>query len=317
MSYLRGPLTRDADQVADGRAARRRRARAGEPARRPRPPVRPPLRLRLARGDAGSRRRLRRPRRCKADAPPPLRGDAGAAAAHPPGARGRCCRPTSRSTSSRARRGAGRLDALLPADARRIGAGARCRHQERRRREPRSGLSHADHRRGGAGGLVPGERGRLHHLGPGHRPGGRRGLRGGAGTRGQEEELRRLEQGLRGLAAPVAEGGAAASPSLKSVSKPGEAERDFRVRLQESTRQDRDRASEALARSTRPRSPRCRSAAAAPSSRSSARASRSSAGLQTAISVGATILGAFLGRKTITASTIGRATTAARAPGAS
>ena len=36
------------------------------------------------------------------------------------------------------------------------------------------------------------------------------------------------------------------SPSLKVVSKPGEAERDFRVRLQESTRQDRDRASDAL-----------------------------------------------------------------------
>ena len=36
------------------------------------------------------------------------------------------------------------------------------------------------------------------------------------------------------------------SPSLKVVSKPGESERDFRVRLQESTRQDRDRAGEAL-----------------------------------------------------------------------
>ena len=36
-------------------------------------------------------------------------------------------------------------------------------------------------------------------------PGGRRGLRRAARRRGQEEELRRLEQGLRGLAAPVAE----------------------------------------------------------------------------------------------------------------
>jgi len=38
-------------------------------------------------------------------------------------------------------------------------------------------------------------------------------------------------------------------------------------------------------------------------------------GLQTAISVGATILGAFLGRKSINVSTIGRATTAARGAG--
>ena len=38
-------------------------------------------------------------------------------------------------------------------------------------------------------------------------------------------------------------------------------------------------------------------------------------GLQTAISVGATILGAFLGRKAINVSTIGRATTAARGAG--
>lgn len=38
-------------------------------------------------------------------------------------------------------------------------------------------------------------------------------------------------------------------------------------------------------------------------------------GLQTAISVGATILGTFLGRKSIKVGTIGRATTAARGAG--
>jgi hypothetical protein len=38
-------------------------------------------------------------------------------------------------------------------------------------------------------------------------------------------------------------------------------------------------------------------------------------GIQTAISVGATILGAFLGRKSINVGTIGRATTAARGAG--
>ena len=40
-----------------------------------------------------------------------------------------------------------------------------------------------------------------------------------------------------------------------------------------------------------------------------------SQGLQTAVSVGAAILGAFLGRKKVSVSTLGRATTAARGAG--
>jgi len=106
------------------------------------------------------------------------------------------------------------------------------------------------------------------------------------------------------------------SPSLKVVSKPGESERDFRVRLQESTRQDRDRASETLRQKYAPkvaalqeRRRRAEQAVARESEQAKAQ------GIQTAISVGATILGAFLGRKSITASTIGRATTAARGAG--
>jgi hypothetical protein len=106
------------------------------------------------------------------------------------------------------------------------------------------------------------------------------------------------------------------SPSLKVVSKPGEAERDFRVRLQESTRQDRDRASEALRQKYAPKvaalQERRRRAEQAVERESEQAKSQ---GIQTAISVGATILGAFLGRKSITASTIGRATTAARGAG--
>jgi hypothetical protein len=106
------------------------------------------------------------------------------------------------------------------------------------------------------------------------------------------------------------------SPSLKVVSKPGESERDFRVRLQESTRQDRDRASEALRQKYAPKvaalQERRRRAEQAVE-RESEQAKQQ--GLQTAISVGATILGAFLGRKSISVSTIGRATTAARGAG--
>ena len=106
------------------------------------------------------------------------------------------------------------------------------------------------------------------------------------------------------------------SPSLKAVSRPGESERDFRVRLQESTRQGRDQASEALRQKYAPkvaalqeRRRRAEQAVARESEQVKQQ------GLQTAISVGATILGAFLGRKAINASTIGRATTVARGAG--
>ncbi len=105
-------------------------------------------------------------------------------------------------------------------------------------------------------------------------------------------------------------------PSLKAVSQPDESERDFRVRLQESTRQDRDRAADALRQKYAPKiaalQERRRRAEQAVA-RESEQAKQQ--GLQTAISVGATILGAFLGRKAINVSTIGRATTAARGAG--
>ena len=92
--------------------------------------------------------------------------------------------------------------------------------------------------------------------------------------------------------------------------------RDFRVRLQESTRQDRDRAAEALRQKYAPRQAALqerRRRAEQAVARESEQAKQQ--GLQTAISVGATILGAFLGRKAINVSTIGRATTAARGAG--
>jgi hypothetical protein len=106
------------------------------------------------------------------------------------------------------------------------------------------------------------------------------------------------------------------SPSLKVVSKPDESERDFRVRLQESTREERDRASEALRQKYAPKQAALqerRRRAEAAVARESEQVKQQ--GIQTAISVGATILGAFLGRKSINVGTIGRATTAARGAG--
>jgi hypothetical protein len=106
------------------------------------------------------------------------------------------------------------------------------------------------------------------------------------------------------------------SPSLKVVSKPGESERDFRVRLQESTRQDRDKAGDVLRQKYAPKQAALqerRRRAEQSVARESEQAKQQ--GIQTAISVGATILGAFLGRKSINVGTIGRATTAARGAG--
>ncbi len=106
------------------------------------------------------------------------------------------------------------------------------------------------------------------------------------------------------------------SPSLGETSKPGESERDFRVRLQQLHHEERDRQSEKLRQKYAPKiaalQDRIRRAEQAVA-RESEQAKQSQ--IQAAISVGATLLGAFLGRKTISASTIGKATTAVRGAG--
>ncbi|MDQ6733303.1 MAG: ATP-binding protein [Nitrospirota bacterium] len=108
------------------------------------------------------------------------------------------------------------------------------------------------------------------------------------------------------------------SPSLKQLSKPGEPERDFRVRLQQAGREQRDQETERLRKSYAPKiaalGERIRRAEQA---REREAEQAKAAYVQTAISVGATLLGAFLGRKTISTTTIGRATTAARGVGRS
>ncbi len=106
------------------------------------------------------------------------------------------------------------------------------------------------------------------------------------------------------------------SPSTKSVSKPGESERDFRVRLQQSGREQRDKAAEALRQKYAPKisalHDRMRRAE---QMKEKQQAEARSSQVQAAISVGASILGAFLGRKTISATNLGRATTAVRSAG--
>ena len=106
------------------------------------------------------------------------------------------------------------------------------------------------------------------------------------------------------------------SPSTKEVSKPGESERDFRVRLQQSGREARDKQSDGLRQKYAPKiaalQDRIRRAGQMVERQ---QAESRSSQMQAAISVGASILGAFLGRKTISATNIGRATTAIRGAG--
>jgi len=106
------------------------------------------------------------------------------------------------------------------------------------------------------------------------------------------------------------------SSVAKEVSHPGETERDFRVRLQQTGRERRDKNADALRQKYAPKiaalEDRIRRAHQMVERQTAE--SRSSQ-LQAAISVGATILGAFLGRKTISATNIGKATTAIRGAG--
>ena len=103
------------------------------------------------------------------------------------------------------------------------------------------------------------------------------------------------------------------SPSLEIASNPGETERDFRVRLQQIAREKRDEAVEKLRRKYAPKFEQLeerkrRAEQAVEREREQAKGQK----FQTAISVGATLLSSFLGRKRVGMSTLGRATTAAR-----
>ena len=102
------------------------------------------------------------------------------------------------------------------------------------------------------------------------------------------------------------------------TSRPGESERDFKVRLQDASRSARDAALEAVRSKYAPKqaamAERLRRAEAA-AGRESEQASQQK--IQTALSFGATLFGALLGRKMMSAGTLGRATTAARGVGRS
>jgi hypothetical protein len=108
------------------------------------------------------------------------------------------------------------------------------------------------------------------------------------------------------------------NPRAKVMSRPGETEGEFRIRCRQAEREQRDSDVERLRQQYGSRlaaqADRVRRAETA-ESREAQQAMHQK--LQTALSFGATLVGALLGRKGITTGTIGRATTAARGVGRS
>ena len=107
-------------------------------------------------------------------------------------------------------------------------------------------------------------------------------------------------------------------PSMKLVSKPGESERDFQARIQHTGRESRDAAVEKLRQQYAPKVARLQEKARkAEEAVGKEQQQASQQKLQTAVSIGATMLGALMGRRAVSLSTLGRATTAARGVGRS
>ena len=120
----------------------------------------------------------------------------------------------------------------------------------------------------------------------------------------------------RSLAAHLYEAGRASlffCEALKLASNPGESEGDFRARLALRLRETRDAQLEALRASFAPKlaalNQRLQNAQGR-SAREHSQATQQT--LQTIVSVGSTVLGALLGRRAVSATTVGRAATAMR-----
>jgi len=103
------------------------------------------------------------------------------------------------------------------------------------------------------------------------------------------------------------------SPEFKLTSNPGESEGDFRVRVSQSAREKRDKAVDVLrAKYSTKISALDDRIRRAEQRVDKEKADMRQAGVQTAVSIGATLLGAFLGRKTFSTGNVGRAGTAVR-----
>jgi hypothetical protein len=105
-------------------------------------------------------------------------------------------------------------------------------------------------------------------------------------------------------------------PSLKFTADPEESEAEFRIRVREAVREKRDNAMEKLRKKYAPKvstlQERIRKAEEKVGRETSQYDQQK---MQTAISMGATVLGALFGRKLASVGTVGRASTAARGVG--
>ena len=105
-------------------------------------------------------------------------------------------------------------------------------------------------------------------------------------------------------------------PSLKAVAKPSESEADFKASIALAARESRDAAVETLRKKYAPRLAALQTRLArAEAAVAKQKEQASHARIQSAISVGSTLLGAILGRKTLSSATISKAATAARGVG--
>ena len=128
------------------------------------------------------------------------------------------------------------------------------------------------------------------------------------------QELRAVGEGVRALAVRRRRRSTSSrTPTRSCVSKPGESERDFRIRLQQATHEARDAAKQKLEQKYAPKlaqlTERLRKAEQA-AQREAQQATESK--VQAGFSILATGIGALFGRKTISATNIGKAATAAR-----
>lgn len=106
------------------------------------------------------------------------------------------------------------------------------------------------------------------------------------------------------------------SPGLGAISSPGESERDFRIRLQQHAREERDLVAEKLRRKYGPKlavlEERKRKAEQTVEKEKQQQSSQT---MDSIASIAGNVLGAFLGRKTISATNLGRATSSIKAAG--
>jgi hypothetical protein len=106
------------------------------------------------------------------------------------------------------------------------------------------------------------------------------------------------------------------SPSLDQLSKADERERDFRVRLQQAAREARDAQKAELQAKYAPKLQALAQKKLTAQHKEEVEKQQSTSQiLSSVVTAGAGILGAFLGRKTISATNINRAATAVRAAG--